>query len=513
MTLHLYDTMQREIRLFSPLDKNNVGLYCCGPTVYNFQHIGNLRTYLFEDTLRRVLEYNGYEVNHVINITDVGHLTSDGDTGQDKMELSAERTGEDAWSLAKRYTDSFREDLKLLNVLDPHVWCKATDHIEEQIESIKVIESQGYTYKTSDGIYFDTSRLNDYGYLARLDINGLQAGARVELGEKKRITDFALWKFSPKNEKRQMEWESPWGIGFPGWHIECSAMSNKYLGEFFDIHCGGEDHVPVHHTNEIAQAQACYETRLANFWVHGAFLQLGGMKMSKSSGDFLRLSTLIERGYDPLAYRFFCLGARYRAKLTFGWESLDAASNAFTRLRKTIVEWGQPTVENSDFINRFRRHIDDDLNMPRVLALVWELVGSNLDDGTKKATLLHFDKILGLNLKDSETFTSNENSLKIPQTVKNLATQRQQARLAKNWITADKLRDEIMEAGFNIEDSMNGPILIPKLPLQIERWIQERDSARKMKNWSLADEIRDKILAAGFEVIDGPTGTEAQSIS
>ena len=513
MALHLYDTLQRKLRLFAPIDKNNVGLYCCGPTVYNFQHIGNLRTYLFEDTLRRVLEYYNYSVNHVMNITDVGHLTSDGDTGQDKMEASAELTGEKALSLAKRYTASFQEDLNQLNVLEPHVWCKATDHIAEQIESIKRIESNGYTYRTSDGIYFDTSRLADYGYLARLDIKGLQAGARVELGDKRRITDFALWKFSPVDEQRQMEWGSPWGIGFPGWHIECSAMSNKYLGDFFDIHCGGEDHIPIHHTNEIAQAQACYETRLANFWIHGAFLQLGGEKMSKSSGDFLRLKTLIDRGYDALDYRFFCLGARYRAKLTFRWDSLDAASKAFARLRKKATSWGNPTKENPEYIERFRKHIDDDLNMPRVLALIWELVGSNLDTGIKKATLLHFDQVLGLNFENAESSTMTENLVEIPQNIQDLATQRQKARLEKDWITADKLRDEITAAGFEIEDSTNGPTISPKLPSQIEQWIQERNSARNMKDWSLADQIREKITAAGFEVVDSPTGTEARPIS
>ena len=513
MALHLYDTLQRELRLFTPIEKNKVGLYCCGPTVYNFQHIGNLRTYLFEDILRRVLEYYGYSVNHVINITDVGHLTSDGDTGQDKMEASAIRTGETAWSLAKKYTDSFKDDLQQLNILEPNMWCKATDHIQEQIESIKTIESNGYTYQTSDGIYFDTSRLDDYGHLARLDVNGLQAGARVDLGEKRKITDFALWKFSPLEGKRQMEWDSPWGIGFPGWHIECSAMSNKYLGKFFDIHCGGEDHIPVHHTNEIAQAQACYHTRLANFWIHGAFLQLDGMKMSKSSGDFLRLKTLTDYGYDPLAYRFFCLGARYRAKLTFGWESLGAASKAFTRLRKAAISWGEPTIVNRNFTQRFEDYINDDLNMPRVLALVWELVGSDLENGIKKATLLHFDQVLGLDIKNVETNKNAQNISEIPKKIEDLAILRQDARLEKDWVKADLLRNEIIAAGFEIEDREDGHLITPKLPPQIKKWIHERNSAREMKDWSLADQIREKITEAGFEIVDSPSGTEARRIS
>ena len=270
MALHLFDTYARQARPFAPLEPPSVRLYACGPTVYNYQHIGNLRTYLFEDILRRTLEYSGYQVQHVVNITDVGHLTSDGDTGEDKMEAGSRRTGMTAWEMAAHYTADFQEKLEWLNVLTPHTWCRATEHIEEQIAAIASIEEKGYTYRTDDGIYFDTSKLDDYGYLARLDIEGLQGGQRVDLGQKHKITDFALWKFSPADKERQMEWESPWGKGFPGWHIECTAMSAKYLSPQFDIHCGGEDHIPVHHTNEIAQAQACYDTRLAEFWLHGA---------------------------------------------------------------------------------------------------------------------------------------------------------------------------------------------------------------------------------------------------
>ncbi len=315
MTLQLFDTYTRRLRDFEPLHPPQVGLYTCGPTVYDYAHIGNLRTYVFEDILRRVLDFNGYAVKHVMNITDVGHLVSDADTGDDKMEKGSQRTGKSAWAIAQLYTAAFRGDLRRLNIVEPTIWCKATDHIPEQIDLIRCIETKGYTYRTSDGIYFDTSKLSDYGYLARLDVAGLQAGARIDLGEKRHVTDFALWKFSPSDQKRQMEWDSPWGLGFPGWHIECSAMSTKYLGVFFDIHCGGEDHISVHHPNEIAQTQACYGTHLANFWLHGYFLQLDDAKMAKSAGDFLRLQTLIDRGYDPVAYRWFCLNAHYRAKL------------------------------------------------------------------------------------------------------------------------------------------------------------------------------------------------------
>ncbi len=340
MTLRLYDTYTRSLREFEPLRPPEVGLYTCGPTVYDYAHIGNLRTYIFEDILKRVLVMNGYQVKHVMNITDVGHLQADGDVGEDKMEASAREKGRSAWELAEFYTDAFRADLARLNIREPDVWAKATEHIAEQIETVKCIEAKGYTYRTGDGIYFDTSKLDDYGYLARLNVEGLQAGARVGVGEKRNPTDFALWKFSPEGEKRQMEWDSPWGIGFPGWHIECSAMSAKYLGPYFDIHAGGEDHISVHHSNEIAQTQACYGTRLANFWMHGYFLQVDTGRMGKSAGNFVRLQDVVDRGYDPLAYRYLCLGAHYRSRLTFSWDALDGAATALERLRETVYGWG-----------------------------------------------------------------------------------------------------------------------------------------------------------------------------
>ncbi len=289
--LQFYDNYERRLRPFTPLHEGGeVGMYTCGPTVYDYQHIGNFRTFLFEDVLRRVLEWNGYRVRHVMNVTDVGHLTSDADEGEDKMEKGARRTGKSAWEIARIYTDDFLTDLARLNIEDPTILCRATDHIREQIDFIVDIEKKGFTYRTPDGIYFDTAKQPDYGYLARLDVKGLEAGKRVELGAKRHITDFALWKFSPEGEKRQMEWDSPWGKGFPGWHIECSAMAQKYLGDFFDIHCGGEDHISVHHTNEIAQTEARVGTRLANFWMHGYFLLLNDDKMAKSAGEFLRVA-------------------------------------------------------------------------------------------------------------------------------------------------------------------------------------------------------------------------------
>lgn len=452
MELQLFDTYTRTVRPFEPLHPPEVGLYTCGPTVYDYAHIGNLRTYIFEDILKRVLEYNGYKVQHVMNITDVGHLTSDADTGEDKMEKGSRRTGKTAWDIAAEYTRAFQTDLKHLNIEDPSIWCRATDHIEEQIEAIETIAANGYTYRTSDGIYFDTSKQPDYGYIGRLDIEGQKAGARVDVGEKRNPTDFALWKFSTPDVKRQMEWDSPWGIGFPGWHIECTAMAAKYLGEYFDIHCGGEDHITVHHPNEIAQSEACFNTRLANFWMHGYFLQLDDSKMSKSSGEFLRIQTLIEKGYDPLAYRFFCLGAHYRAKLTFSWDSLDAAVTALQRLRQASYEWGEPgdTVD-ADYQARFLEHINNDLNMPRVLALVWEMVRSDLPPQVKKATLLDFDRVMGLQLATWQPAVEI-----IPDEILAMVEQRQMARAEKRWKDADALRDAVTNAGYEIEDTAQG---------------------------------------------------------
>jgi cysteinyl-tRNA synthetase len=451
MNLQLYDTYSRQIRPFTPLHPPHVGLYACGLTVYNYAHIGNLRTYIFEDILRRVLVYNGYTVNHVMNITDVGHLTSDADTGEDKMEKGSRRTGKSAWELADYYTTVFKGDLNALNIFEPTIWCKATDHITEQIAFIQCIEAKGYTYRIDDGIYFDSSRIDNYGYLARLNTAGQQAGIRIDATDKRNPTDFVLWKFSPTDAKRQMEWESPWGIGFPGWHIECSAMAQKYLGTYFDIHCGGEDHIPVHHTNEIAQTQACHNTRRANFWMHGYFLQLSDAKMSKSTDDFLRLQTLMDKGYDPLAYRYYCLNSHYRAKLSFSWEGMDAASTALNRLRTAVYEWGLPDQPDMGYLKRFTEIVNHDLNMAQALALTWELVKSNLQNGVKKATIIEFDKVLGLRLADWQPV-----ELSIPDEIMRLAKVRQQARAEKRWHDADALRDQIAAAGYEVQDSPDG---------------------------------------------------------
>ncbi len=452
--LQLYDNFTRTLRPFEPLAPgNDVGLYTCGPTVYDYQHIGNFRTFLFEDILKRVLEWNGYRVRHVMNITDVGHLTSDADTGEDKMEKGSRRTGKTAWEIARMYTDAFEADVGALNLEPPTVLCRATDHIREQIEFIAEIEKNGFAYTTSDGVYFDTGRQPGYGHLARLDIKGLEGGRRVDLGEKKSLTDFALWKFSAPGETRQMEWDSPWGKGFPGWHIECSAMAQKYLGDYFDIHCGGEDHIPVHHTNEIAQTEARCGTRLANFWMHGYFLLSNDAKMAKSAGEFLRLKALTDRGYDPLAYRYLCLTAHYRGQMNFTWDALDAATTALDRMRNGIhaLAGAPAAAPDAGAIGRFTAEIDDDLNVPRALALAWEVLRGDLPAGVKRATLLAFDRVFGLALAAWEPKQET-----IPADVAALAAERAAARAAKNWAEADRLRGLLQAAGWEMEDSAGG---------------------------------------------------------
>ncbi|SFO53583.1 cysteinyl-tRNA synthetase [Variovorax sp. OK605] len=447
MSLALYDTWSRTVRPFTPLQPGHVGLYCCGPTVYDHAHIGNLRTYVFEDVLRRVLELNGYSVRHVVNITDVGHLVSDADEGEDKMEKGSRRAGESAWAIAQRYTAAFQADWRALNLLEPAEWPRATDHIPEQLVFIEALERKGFTYGTSDGIYFDTTRQDGYGHLARLDRAGLWAGMRVAMGEKRNVSDFALWKFSPPASRRQMEWDSPWGRGFPGWHIECSAMSAKYLGPWFDIHCGGEDHVAVHHSNEIAQTQACHGTRLANFWMHGHFLTLDDRKMAKTDGDFLRLQTLIDQGTDPMAYRYLCLSAHYRSTLRYTDEAIHAAQSALDRLRKAYAGWPLGGTADEGFVARFNAEVNQDLNLPRALAVVWALVRSDLPPEVRRATVDHADTVLGLRLSGWAA-----PALAIPEDIAALFAQRQAARDARDWAQADRLRAVLKARGWQVED-------------------------------------------------------------
>ncbi|HYE59853.1 MAG TPA: cysteine--tRNA ligase, partial [Candidatus Kapabacteria bacterium] len=370
--LSLYNTLTRKQEPLRPIHTTEIGLYTCGPTVYNYAHIGNLRTYVFEDILKRTLHFSGYTVNHVMNITDVGHLTDDADFGEDKMEKGAKREGKSAWDIAAFYTDAFQRDMAHLNIIEPSVWCKATDHIEEQIALVETLTEKGHTYETSDGIYFDTTTIDDYGKLVNMKQQELKAGARVEMGEKKNPHDFALWKFTPPGEKRQMEWDAFGKKGFPGWHIECSAMAMKYLGDHFDIHCGGIDHAPVHHTNEIAQSESATSKKpWVNVWMHCEFLQIQEAKMAKSGDNFITLQTVIEKGYSPLAYRYFLLQAHYRKQLNFTWEALDGAQNGLDHLHRIVRELPAPDGSCPAFEKQFEERVQDDLDMPGAVAVMW----------------------------------------------------------------------------------------------------------------------------------------------
>lgn len=463
MDIILFNTLGRQKHVFTPITPGKAGLYTCGPTVYDYQHIGNFRTFLFEDLLKRVLVYNGYDVTHIMNITDVGHLVSDADEGEDKMEKGSARTGKTVWEIAEYYTQFFLDDAKALNLIPPTRYTKATEYIQEQIDMIKCLDDKGYTYVTSDGVYFDTSKISDYGKLANLDIEGLEEGSRIQFStEKKNKTDFALWKFSPKDEKRQMEWDSPWGKGFPGWHIECSAMSRKYLGDTFDIHCGGIDHVPIHHTNEIAQSEACTGKPFAHYWMHGAFLEEESGKMSKSKGEFLRVDTLIKHGYAPMDYRYLCLGTHYRKRLLFSWEILEQAKTAMTRLKQNIQQIRDDAKKNFDERDasmpegereKFLEAVNDDLNMPQALAVLWGVVRNDKLTSIEKKNLINdFNRVLGLDLdKDMEAGNTN-----VPAEIMELVEKRIAAKKAKDFKKADSLREELKELGWEVVDKKDG---------------------------------------------------------
>lgn len=464
----LYNTLSRKKEEFKPLQERPVGLYTCGPTVYNYAHLGNLRSYIFEDILKRILLYNGYQVKHVMNVTDVGHLTGDRDMGEDKLEKGARREGKSAWAIAQFYWDAFRADLKKLNILEPDIWCRATDNIPEQIELIQTLEKKGFTYQTSDGVYFDTAKFPDYTKLSHQKLSELQEGARVEKNaEKKNPTDFALWKFSPAGAQRQMEWLAPWGVGFPGWHIECSAMSMKYLAGQYDIHCGGVDHINVHHTNEIAQSEAATGQKFFNYWLHGAFLNIsGGKKMAKSADNFLTLeNALLKKGLNPLAYRYCCLTVHYRKPMEYSEKSLRAAQNSWQKIsefmahaddKRQTTDNKQQTIDDrrQGYKKKFLAYINDDLNMPKAVAVLWQaLKDKKLTAAGKKELLLDFDQIfaLGLNQIKKEA---------IPPLVLKLAQEREKVRAHKNWVLSDELRDQINAAGYKIEDTPSGPRLV-----------------------------------------------------
>ncbi|MCA9485540.1 MAG: cysteine--tRNA ligase [Nanoarchaeota archaeon] len=455
--LKLFNTLTRKKEEFKPISKKEVGMYSCGPTVYSQAHIGNLRSYVFADILKRVLKFNGYKVKHVINVTDVGHLVSDSDEGEDKMEKAAKKTGQTAQELADFYFDRFKEDFEKLRILKPWKWTKATEHIKEQIKLVEKLEKKGFTYKTADGVYFDSSKFKDYGKMARLNLKGLQEGKRVARGGKKNPSDFALWKFSERPGDRQQEWDSPWGLGFPGWHAECSAMSMKYLGERFDIHTGGEDLIPVHHTNEIAQSEAVSGKKFVNYWVHGAFLLDGeGKKVSKSKGGLYTVSELEELGYRPEHFRYLCLLTSYRKPLSFSLDNLDSAKNAFEKLRRKVLflkeEKHKGKDLTKDYSQRFLDMVNDDLNISGALGVVWEM----LDDFDFKAEgklklLDKFDEVLGLGVKEFK-----EEEVSVPKEVLELVEEREKLRKAKMWKEADLFRGRILEKGFVVEDKKEG---------------------------------------------------------
>ena len=460
--LKLYNSLSRKEEVFKPLKGKMVGFYTCGPTVYSYAHIGNLRTYLFEDILKRTLAYNGYRVKHVMNITDVGHLTSQADTGEDKVEMAARKERKSAWQIAAFYTRAFKKDLSRMNIIPPDVWIRATQTIKEQIDLIRILEKKGFTYKLADGIYFDTKRLRSYGRLWPKKMK-LKAGARIEMVPgKKRPTDFALWKFTPKGVKRQMEWNSPWGRGFPGWHTECVVMSIKELGIPFDIHCGGVDHILIHHTNEIAQAEAAYGKPLANFWLHCEFLNVEGKKMAKSEGNIFRLDDLIQRGFSPLAFRYLCLTCHYRSKLNFTWQSLKASQNAlgnlYQRTRETIPSRGTSSSPSSGFKRyqkRFREIVNRDLDTPKALALLWNMTeDKKISSVEKYHLLLDFDRIFGLGLKKIKR-------LRIPKKVRDLVKLREEYRKKGDFKKSDRLRNEIERLGYLVEDTQTGPKIRP----------------------------------------------------
>lgn len=447
--IFLYNTATRKKEEFKPLEEGKVGIYACGPTVYSSPHIGNMYAYIVWDELVRTLKYLGYEVRQVINVTDVGHLVDDGDNGEDKMEKGSKKEGLSAWELAKKYEAEFVENLEMLNIEMSWKMPRATDHIKEQIELIQKIETNGFTYRTSDGIYYDTEKFSGYSDFAHLDPEKIKA--RVEENkEKKSPADFALWKFSPKDgAKRQMEWQSPWGVGFPGWHIECTAMSTKYLGNPFDIHTGGEDHIAIHHTNEIAQAYGAWGKQTANYWMHNAFITFNGGKISKSTGGLYTIFDLQKIGFDPLAYRYMVLGSHYRKGMTFSIDSLKAAQVALIKLKEFLVNIKDVGKVNEEYQKIFIEKISDDMAMPEVMAVVWKLVkDDNITGVDKRATLLDFDKVLGLKLEKSVIE-------EIPEEIKKLAAERLKARMDKNWTESDRLRGAIKEKGYEVEDLKN----------------------------------------------------------
>ncbi len=466
--MKLYNTLSRTIEEVQPITKMHIGMYACGPTVYDYAHIGHMRKYTMDDVLVRTLKHAGFSVEHVMNITDVGHLVSDSDEGEDKMEKGAKKYGKTVWDVAKEFEEFFWKCIDAMDVARPDVSCKATAHIPEQIEMIKRLEKHNLTYVIDDGVYFDTEKFPSYGELAKLDKESIKAGARVEMvAGKKNATDFALWKFSPKNEQRAMEWGSPWGKGFPGWHIECSAMAIRYLGEQFDIHTGGIDHIPIHHTNEIAQAEgATGKHPFVRTWVHHNFLRVENEKMSKSLGNFFTLDDVTAKGFSPMALKLLFLGSHYRSELNFTWANLEASQKAYDKLVGILTQAKKETERTTlsqekvkklnDYRTRFFSQMENDLHTPEATSLLWEVAKSNIPGGDKYDLLIEFDSVLGLGLAKASTLSGSPSTHEIPSGVQMLLDKRQAARDSKDFVASDTLRDAIAKLGWSVKDTSEG---------------------------------------------------------
>ncbi len=457
MDLKLYNTLSRSKETFVPIKKNKASIYSCGPTVYNYAHIGNLRTYVFMDVLRRILQYSGYEVTSVMNITDVGHLLSDRDTGDDKMVKAAKEQNKTPEEIAQYYTSIFFKDIERLNILCPQFTPKATEHIAEMIEVVKALLDKGFAYETADGIYFDISKFPNYGKLSRANLEEQLAGARVNVNTGKRHpADFALWKKAEPNHI--MQWQSPWGMGYPGWHIECTAMSNKYLGDVFDIHTGGIDHVPIHHENEIAQAESWLGKKAVNYWMHSEFMLVNGGKMSKHLKNTYTVDDLIEKGYSPMEFRYLCLNVQYRQKLNFTWESMESAKTAYQRLATHLYEHKQSEAKTDkkvldDFLQEFNEAISDDLNVPMAMGVLWKMVKLPASKDVYETALV-MDRVFALDFDKVQAAPQTTHDA--PQEIIDLANLRKQARKDKNWAESDRLRDEIASKGYRIKDIADG---------------------------------------------------------
>jgi cysteinyl-tRNA synthetase len=454
----LFNTLSRKVEEFHPLTPGVVKLYACGPTVYNFAHIGNLRTYIFVDLLRRCLTHANYKIDHVMNITDVGHLESDADAGDDKMEVAAAREAKSPWDVARFYEDAFMKDIEALNITKPTIICRATEHIKDMQDFILKLEEKKYTYTVDGNIYFRIDKFPSYADFSRRNLEELREGARVDVDHRKENPlDFVLWFSKSKFPNQIMKWDSPWGVGFPGWHIECSAMASRYLGERFDIHCGGIDHISIHHSNEIAQSEACFGHKWVNYWMHGEFLVLQKDKMSKSGGNFLTLESLREAGYEPMHFRYLCFGAHYRSQLLFSFEALDGARNAFEGLKNRVLSFrlnpDKPKNKTRvlELKEAFFRAINNDLDTPKALAIVWEMLKEqNISNNEKLELIREFDIIMGLGVDNfTAPILSDEHML--------LIKKREIIRDHKDWAQADAMRDQLLAEGICIKDTKSGP--------------------------------------------------------